>query len=136
MRIARADLPDNGQRGVVRLVGRKQDFVCGIVLAKKAFDVLSEPRLLAVDRLQHGDWRQVRGQFLVGQSIPARAVQEFDGPENGQHQDNCRSDGPKYGDRQENLKNHETLPPCNKLRKIFMLCTWLAYLLCPATSLA
>src|ERR1700685_1269932 len=60
VRIAGADFADDGERGIVRFVGGEKNFVVGIVLAEKTFDILFQLRFQAMNRFEHGDWRQVR----------------------------------------------------------------------------
>src|ERR1700722_17053335 len=50
-RVARGNPPDDWQSLVVRLIGGKQDFVLGVVLPKKALDILLYSRLIAVHGL-------------------------------------------------------------------------------------
>jgi len=60
VRIASANFANHLEGRIVRFVRGEQDFVIGIVLPEKTFDVLLQPRFQTMHRLEHGDCREMR----------------------------------------------------------------------------
>ena len=86
LRPVAAQALDNGQGRVVRVARREEDLEDRIVLVAEAGQVLVEPGLDALERLEYRDRRQVRGRR------PAPAQQDGGGRRAGQGEE-AREDG-------------------------------------------